>query len=342
MKKRFPTKKSLPKVVIDRAIPFLADYLCDRAEVTALAGDAITAADVRDADALVVRTRTRCDEALLAGSQVRLVVTATIGFDHIDCRWCRRQGIRVATAAGCNARGVLQWVAAVLAHDARCEGWHPSERTLGIVGVGHVGSLVQAYAAQWGFRVLCCDPPRRQREGGDFRPLTEVAAAADILTFHTPLDGSTRHLCDAALLAMLKPAALLLNSSRGAVMDNRAVAASGCRYAFDVWENEPHLDEAVLQGAMLATPHVAGYSAQGKANASMLAAWALSEHFGWPWEGWYPAEVTPPQPREIAWEELLATIDAHYDIVAESLALKQAPTDFERFRDDYRYRLEYF
>lgn len=335
-------KKSLPVVVIDRAIPFLAEFLAGRAEVVALQGDAITAADVANADALVVRTRTRCDERLLANSRVRLVVTATIGFDHIDCAWCRAQGIEVVTAAGCNARGVLQWVAAVLAHAARTEGWHPSEMTLGVVGVGHVGSLVKAYAESWGFRVICCDPPREEREGVGFVSVEAVMAEADIVTFHTPLDGSTHHLCNAERLALTKPSALILNSSRGAVVDNRAVLASGRRYAFDVWEGEPQLDGEVLQHALLATPHVAGYSAQGKANASMMAAEALSRHFGWSWEGWYPSEVTPPRPRMLSWEELLATIDAHYPIVEESARLKADPMQFEHFRDAYRYRLEYF
>ena len=335
-------KKSLPVVVIDGAIPFLAEFLAGRAEVIALAGDAITAADVAAADAVVVRTRTRCDERLLAGSRVGLVVTATIGFDHIDCAWCREQGIEVVTAAGCNARGVLQWVAAVLAYAARTEGWHPSNKTLGVVGVGHVGSLVKAYAESWGFRTICCDPPREERERLGFVSVEEVMAEADIVTFHTPLDASTRHLCNAERLALTKPSALILNAARGAVVDNRAVMASGRRYAFDVWEGEPQLDEEVLRHALLATPHVAGYSAQGKANASMLAAQALGRHFGWPWEGWYPEEVTPPAPRTVSWEELLATIDAHYPIAEESARLKAEPKQFERFRDEYRYRLEYF
>lgn len=335
-------KKSLPKVVIDRAIPFLGDFLAGRAEVTALSGSAITAADVRDADALVVRTRTRCDATLLAGSKVRLVVTATIGFDHIDRARCAEQGIEVVTAAGCNARGVLQWVAAVLAYDARCKGWSPSQKTLGVVGVGHVGSLVKTYAEAWGFRVVCCDPPREEREKLGFVALEELLPEADVVTFHTPLDASTHHLCDAERLAQTKPSALILNSSRGAVVDNRAVWQSGRRYAFDVWENEPQLDACVLHDALLATPHVAGYTAQGKANASMIAAQALSTHFGWAWEGWYPAQVERPMPRAISWEELLATVDDHYAIGEESLRLKQSPQDFEAFRDHYRYRLEYF
>ncbi|MDE5962658.1 MAG: 4-phosphoerythronate dehydrogenase, partial [Alistipes sp.] len=152
------------KIVIDRAIPFLHGVLEPWAETVYCSGNAIDSDTVHDADALVVRTRTRCNEQLLDGSQVRFIATATIGFDHIDTAWCTARGIEVATAAGCNARGVLQWVAAALVWLSRRQGWRPADRTLGVVGVGHVGSLVAEYAAAWGFRVLCCDPPREARE----------------------------------------------------------------------------------------------------------------------------------------------------------------------------------
>ncbi|MBD9138481.1 MAG: 4-phosphoerythronate dehydrogenase, partial [Alistipes shahii] len=191
------------KIIADSAIPFLRGVLEPFAEVEYLPGTAISAAAVHDADALVIRTRTRCDEKLLAGSRVKLIATATIGFDHIDTAWCAAHGIEVTTAAGCNARGVLQWVGAALVHLSRTQGWQPAERTLGIVGVGHVGSLVKAYAEGWGFRVVCCDPPREERERCGFRPLEEVAREADILTFHTPLDASTRHMAGEGLLARL-------------------------------------------------------------------------------------------------------------------------------------------
>lgn len=335
-------KKRLPVVVIDRAIPFLEEVLAPHVELIRLVGSEITADDVRRADALVVRTRTRCDEQLLAGSSVRLIITATIGFDHIDRPWCEAHGIRVVTAAGCNARGVLQWVAAVLAQVLRREGAHPSERTLGIVGVGHVGSAVRACAERWGFRVLCCDPPREEREGLGFLHLEEVAARADILTFHTPLDATTHHLCNSDLLAQMKPAAWILNSSRGAVVDQEALLAAENPFALDVWEGEPHLNPEVLHRAAFATPHVAGYTIQGKANASAIAAAELARSFELPIAGWYPASVVRPEPHCPTWEELLAGIDTCYDIEAESRLLKQHPDRFEAFRDNYRYRMEFF
>ncbi len=335
----------MKRIVIDSAIPMIRGVLEPYAEVVYRPGQAFTPEDVRDADALVIRTRTRCDESLLRGSRVRLIATATIGYDHIDLDCCRRAGIRVATAAGSNARGVLQWMAAALTLLSQEEGWRPEERTIGIVGVGHIGSLVEAYARQWGFRVLCCDPPRAEREGnreGDFRPLEEVAANCDILTFHTPLDRTTRHLCDRALLATLRRGAVIINCSRGPVVDNKALLESGRRCLLDVWEDEPHPDPELLAHAMVATPHIAGYSLQGKANATAMSVQAVAETLSLPLAGWYPADVVPTRPRPIGWEELRRTIAAHCDLALETRTLQAAPDTFEALRDNYRYRPEYF
>ena len=329
------------KIIADCAIPFLEDVLTPFAEVVRIAGKTITAADVRDADALIVRTRTRCDARLLAGSRVRMIATATIGFDHIDLGWCAAHGIRVTTAAGCNARGVLQWIGAALVHLAHVQGWQPDGRTLGIVGVGHVGSLVKEYAEAWGFRVLCCDPPREEREHLGFLPLEEVAAQADLLTFHTPLDETTRHLADERLLGMLRPDAVVINTSRGEVVDGEALVRSGHPCALDVWEHEPAIDRTLLDRALIATPHIAGYSEQGKANATAMAVGAVARRFALPLEGWYPA-VAPSHPRSIGWDELAATIGARYDIAAESDTLKRHPERFEALRNGYSYREEYF
>ncbi len=325
-----------------RAIPFLEDVLAPWADVERLPGREITAAAAKCADALIIRTRTRCGRELLEGSSVRLIATATIGFDHIDLDYCRRKGIRVATAAGCNARGVLQWVAGVLVHLAEKQGWRPEERTLGIVGVGHVGSLVKHYAEGWGFRVLCCDPPREAREGLGFLPVEEVARRSDLITFHTPLDTSTRRLCDERLLARMPAGAVVLNSSRGEVVDGEALLKSGHPYALDVWEHEPRLDADLLAGAEVATSHIAGYSLQGKANATAMAVRAVADCFSLPLHSWYPAGAPPARPREIGWEELRLTIREAFDCRAETLRLKASPADFECIRDSYSYRNEYF
>ena len=330
------------KIVADNAIPFLKGVLEPYAQVEYLPGKTIATADVRDADALIVRTRTRCDAALLEGSSVKLIATATIGFDHIDTEYCRRHGIEVATAAGCNARGVLQYVAAALVRLSRVQAWEPADKTLGIVGVGHVGSLVEAYARTWGFRVVACDPPREEREHGGFLPLEEVAAQADLLTFHTPLDATTRGMGSGALFGRMKPGSVVLNSSRGEVVDGQALLDSGLRFVLDVWEHEPHISPALLERALLATPHIAGYTEQGKANATAAAVAAVARAFGLPLDGWYPPTVTPSNPRPVSWEELGATVGDYFDIEAESRCLKAHPEAFEQLRDHYRYRHEYF
>ena len=330
------------RIVVDSAIPYIDPRVEATAEIIRTAGAEIGAADVRDADALIVRTRTRCDAALLEGSRVRIVATATVGFDHIDTEWCRAHGLRVATAAGCNARAVLQWVAAALVRLSRVQGWQPGERTLGVVGVGHVGSLVSEYARRWGFRVLCCDPPREAAGESGFVSMEQIAAEADIITFHVPLDDSTRHLADGNLLAALAKHCTIINSSRGEVVDGEALLASGLPYALDVWEGEPLLNRTLLEHALVATPHIAGYSAQGKANATAMAVRAVAAELGLPLTEWYPQGAEPQSPRPIEWPELCATIDGYFDIAAETEYLKSHPAEFEHLRDTYTYRKEYF
>ena len=213
---------------------------------------------------------------------------------------------------------------------------------MGIIGVGHVGSLIKSYAEAWGFRVLCCDPPREEREHCGFLPLDAVAREADLLTLHTPLDDSTRHMACERLFRKMKPGAVIINSSRGEVVDGEALLRSPLQWVLDVWEHEPALNPALLDRALLATPHIAGYSLQGKANATALAVAALSRHFGLPLDGWYPSEVTPSMPHPISWQELCRTIPEVYDIEAESRRLKADVSRFEALRDHYEYRREYF
>ncbi len=342
------------KIVADRDIPFLRGVFEPWAEVAYLRGDTIGPADVRDADALLVRTRTRCDEALLSHSRAKFIGTATIGFDHIDTAWCQSHGIGVATAAGSNRRGVLQWVSAVLAWLAANRDLKPAETTLGVVGVGNTGSLVAEYAASWGFRVMRCDPPREKYEGLGldevFYPLETLAAECDILTLHVPMtsDGpdATRHLVDRDFLAAMKPGALVINSSRGAVIEQEALREALRRqsYSFviDTWNGEPDIDRAILERVLLGTPHVAGYSVQGKAMASAMVVNSLAQEFGLPLQDWFPPDGQCSEPREISWGEMCRTMPSYFDIAAESAALKAAPERFEAMRNNYKYRNEYF
>ena len=330
------------KIVADRAIPFLAGVLEPYAEVVYMDGDKISARAVSDADALIVRTRTRCDAKLLEGSAVKLIATATIGFDHIDLRYCRRAGIIVTTAAGCNSAGVLQWVSAALAMLAEKDGFTPEQRTLGIVGVGNIGRLVKQYAEAWGFRTICCDPPREKVEKLGFVELEDVLREADIVTLHTPLDNKTRGMISAEQVALMRDGATLINASRGEVVQTKALLSEKIRCVLDVWENEPQIDRRLLDKALVATPHIAGYSLQGKANATAMSVRAVASFFGMPLISWYPPQVTPAERKPITWEEMCRTIGNHCNLAEESRQLKESPERFESLRSEYDYRKEYF
>jgi erythronate-4-phosphate dehydrogenase len=330
------------RVLIDSAIPFLRGVLEPFAEVVYLGNEEFSAEMVKSADALIIRTRTRCDSSLLEGSNVQFIATATIGFDHIDMAYCKAHNIAVATSAGCNARGVLQWVSSALAMLAKRENFTPQERTLGIVGVGNVGRLVKEYAELWGFRTICCDPPRQEREKLDFVSLEEVLRQADIVTLHTPLNSSTNHLINEENISLLRSGATLINSSRGECVATEATRRNDLIYMTDVWEHEPDIDSEYLAKSIASTPHIAGYSAQGKANASAMAVQALAHHFDLPLCDWRPSEVAAVEARHISWEEMCATIDNFCNLATESNSLRKKPEQFEHLRNNYSYREEYF
>lgn len=330
------------KVLVDKAIPFLQGVLEPFCEVEYLEGNHFTRSAVQSADALIIRTRTRCDRALLEGSRVQFIATATIGFDHIDLDYCRSHNITVSTSAGCNARGVLQWVAAALVMLAKREGFAPQERTLGVVGVGNVGKLVKAYAEHWGFRTICSDPPREEQEHLGFVSLEEVLQQADIVTMHTPLNNTTRHLVNSENVKLLRSGAVLMNASRGECVATEATMRDDLTYITDVWENEPNIDSCYLAKSLIATSHIAGYSAQGKANASAMAVQALARHFDLPLQEWRPLEVKAVTPKFISWQELCSTISRYCDLAVESAALQSDPEAFEQLRNNYNYREEYF
>ena len=330
------------RILVDSAIPFIEGVLEPFAEVEYIDGKAFTNEAVASADALIIRTRTHCNRSLLEGSKVQFIATATIGFDHIDLDYCHTHNISVSTSAGCNARGVLQWVAAALAMFARKESFAPKERTLGIVGVGNVGKLVKEYAEAWGFRTLCSDPPRQEREQLDFVSLEELLRESDIVTLHTPLDSTTRHLINSENISLLRSGATLINASRGECVATEATKRNDLTYITDVWENEPEIDREYLAKSIVATPHIAGYTAQGKANATALAVQALARHFDLPLKEWRPAEVATVTSRAISWEEMCTSIERYCDLAAESKVLQNSPEQFESLRNDYHYREEYF
>ncbi|MFR9636563.1 MAG: 4-phosphoerythronate dehydrogenase [Rikenellaceae bacterium] len=327
------------KIIIDSAIPFIEGVFEPFATVVYVAGSKIDREDVRDADALIVRTRTRCDKNLLEGSTIKHIATATIGYDHIDLDYCAKSGIEVTTAAGCNSRGVLQWVGAALSLLSKMEGWQPRQKVLGVIGVGNVGRLIEEYGRAWGFEVICCDPPRGV-EG--FLELDELLSRADIISLHTPLDSTTRHLINSRNIKLLKPQSTIINSSRGEVVDSRALLENpSYRLLLDVWEGEPNINITLLNRAIVSTPHIAGYSLQGKANGTAIVVNSIAQSLNLPISGWYP-DVKRNDGGAITWEEMQRSIGQYFDIERETQQLKGNRDLFEKLRNSYSYRKEYF
>ena len=335
------------KVIVDNKIPYIAGEIEKIAdEVVYLPGDAFTKEEVKEADALVVRTRTHCNRDLLEGSQVKFIVTATIGFDHIDTEYCREAGIAWTNCPGCNAGSVEQYIHSVLLLLKREKGLKLEEATLGIVGVGHVGSRVKRMAESLGLKVLLNDPPRADKGEKGFVDLAKIAEACDVITFHTPLyiEGQYRtyHLADEDFLFSLKRTPYIINSSRGEVVDTAsllaALSAGKVRDAVvDTWEYEPEISRELLEVAFLATPHIAGYSADGKANATRMSLEALARFFQVEAEfNVMPPDAPNLHPSDDPEEVYLQA----YNPTRDSEWLKTSPRKFEWFRGNYPLRRE--
>lgn len=341
-------------IIADSKIPFLRGILEPYAEVSYYEPSEISNAVMRDADMLITRTRTRVDKKLLAGSPCRFVGTATIGYDHIDTRYCAENGIKWANAPGCNALSVGQYVLASIVLWARTQKRDISDFTIGIVGVGHVGSVVERYCRALGMNVLLNDPPRAEVEGSDnFVSLDEIARRADIVTFHTPLvmqgEHATCHLCSARFLESLQRKPLLINSSRGAVVDDYALLRAlnmekVSDAVMDCWEGEPRLNTALMLASFIATPHIAGYSADGKANATRMIVQAVGKELGVDID---TSDIVPPMPPAPILslarnsDPVATAILSSYNPLFETRNLKRQPYDFERLRSSYGLRREF-
>jgi erythronate-4-phosphate dehydrogenase len=277
------------RIVADENIPLLDAFFGGFGEIVRLPGRSISRTDVLGADALVLRSVTRVDAAMLAGTPVRFVGTCTIGTDHLDLSGLEAAGIGVASAPGCNARGVVEYVLSCLLTLGEATDRHWRKQVVGIVGVGQVGSRLAQTLTALGVQCLLCDPPRAARGEAGFIALDALLAQADVVTLHVPLsrDGehATHHLLDAERLARLRPGTWLINSSRGPVVDNQALrevlaGGSTLQVALDVWEHEPEVDPALAALCRLATPHIAGYSLDGKLRGTEQIYRSFCAHVG--------------------------------------------------------------
>jgi len=347
------------KIVADENIPFLKGVLEPYTDVVYLPGKEISSGIVKNADALIIRTRTLCNKELLEGSSVKLIASATIGFDHIDDKYCKEQGITWSNAPGCNSSSVQQFIAAVLVHVFRKHKLNAADLTLGVIGVGNVGSKVANLGNILGMKVLLNDPPREHSEGSaKFTELYDLLHQSDIVTVHVPLSFSgpdkTYHMVNNQFLNCLKYDCLLINTSRGSVVDEPVLKQTLKQgrlkgVILDVWNNEPEIDRELLQMVDIGTPHIAGYSQDGKANGTSMSINALVHHFNLPLKNWYPEEIpSPVQPEihldgnfetpEMIWYKL---IHHTYPIERDDFALRNESKDFEDLRGNYPVRREF-
>lgn len=335
------------KVVIDNKIPYIREAMEALAdEVVYLPGKEITASVVRDADALITRTRTQCNRQLLEGSKVRFIGTATIGFDHIDTEYCREAGITWSNCPGCNAGAVEQYLHSVLLLLQQEKQVELKDACLGIVGVGHVGSHILSLAERLGMRILLNDPPRADRGEEGFVSLETLARECDIITFHTPLERNgeyrTFHLADRTFFHSLRKKPYIINTSRGEVVETEAILEALDKgliggAVLDVWENEPHINLELLDKVFIGTPHIAGYSADGKANATRMVLEAFCRFFGKEMNFHIAA---PEQPhREYDSDERVRQLQM-YNPHDDCDMLRAHPELFEQLRGDYVLRKE--
>jgi erythronate-4-phosphate dehydrogenase len=347
------------RVVADDKIPFLRGVLEPYCEVLYLPGKQIDNQVLRDADALLVRTRTRCTESLLEGTKVQFIGTATIGYDHIDTGYCERRGIRWVNSPGCNSSSVQQYIAAALVSAASSHHFSLKDKTLGIIGVGNVGSKIENLAGILGMNILLNDPPRsRNEDKSKFVNLEILLSESDIVSVHVPLnytgEDSTYHLFDNSTFSKMKKGAWFFNSSRGEVTDTTSLKRSlhdGKLWGavLDVWENEPDIDLELLEKAFIATPHIAGYSTDGKANGTAMVVNSFSSYFDLPLRNWYPDDIPAPthpvmnidakgeSDEEIIRDIILKT----YNPESDDLKLRSNPAGFEKQRGDYPLRREF-
>lgn len=347
------------KVIVDDKIPYIQGALEPFAEVIYLPGKATTSEIVKDADAIITRTRTQCNADLLEGSSVKMIATATIGYDHIDTGYCAEKGIEWTNAPGCNSWSVAQYIMAAVHLLAKSKGYELDQLTIGVIGVGNVGSKVALLCETIGMRVLRNDPPREQAEGtGGFVTLQEIQEEADIITFHTPLthegEFETYHLADDDFFENCKKGLVFINSSRGEVMNSAAVKRALINgiisdAIIDCWENEPDIDLNLMQKAFIATPHIAGYSKDGKANGTSMSIQAISRKFNLGIDDWECNNVELPENTLLTidgkgkskQEILTSLILSTYSILEDSNRLKNSPETFEKQRGDYPVRREF-
>jgi len=341
------------KIVADEAIPFLEGVFEPYADVVYKKGVDIAREDLMDAQALIVRTRTKCGKELLEGTGVRIVATATIGTDHIDLPWCNENGVLVSSAPGCNAGGVMQYVFTAIYGAAARKSIDLEGKTIGIIGVGNVGKRVAHMGKYLGFNILKNDPPREEAEGPEgFVPLDYLLENSDIVTMHVPLDPTTRGMASKNFFDRMKPGAFFINASRGEVVNEQALIEATPRLGpviIDTWCHEPDVNLKLLDMTFIATPHIAGYSYQGKQNGTAAAVRAVARYMGISelYEFFPPTDIPEHEAvkldlKGMSQGQIAAVLSYNYPIFTDDFMFRINPAAFEKMRSEYNYRKEIF
>jgi len=303
------------KIVVDENVAFAEEAFSKFGEVRLLHGREIDSSVLKDADALIVRSITKINKALLEGTSISFVGTATIGTDHVDLEYLNERSIRFADAKGCNADAVTEYVFTALFSAAVKKNISLKGKTIGVVGVGNIGSRIVKLAEVYGLKVLMNDPPRQKNESNpEFLPLEEILTA-DIITIHTPLtfDGEdkTFHLFNKKNLRQIKEGTIFINASRGEVVDNDALSnlldEKKITAVLDVWENEPNIDQELIKKVLYATPHVAGYSLEGKINGTKMMVDKMNKFFN----------------KNVLWQPTLPTCENPAITVSANLSIEE-------------------
>ena len=347
------------KIVADENMPQVEAIFSRFGEVTLLPGRELSADDLKEADVLLVRSITQVNRELLVDTPVQFVGTATIGTDHIDQIYLHNHEITFSNAPGCNADAVVEYVLSSLFLVAEHQSFEPKDRTFGIIGVGNVGGRLQRRLQALGYNVLLNDPPRAEQEDG-FVGLAEILTKADVICVHTPLtkegEHLTHHLLGEDELGRLKQDAIIINAGRGPVIDNQALLEVGKQrpdltFILDVWEHEPRVNAALAERCAIVSPHIAGYSFDGKVRGTFMLYEALCKHLGQRCDAalddFLPeSELASVEQGDLTVLELMQKVyDPRIDdyMLRETLSLpeieqKQA---FDQLRKQYRVRREF-
>ena len=319
------------KVVIDENIPYIKGILEPYLDTIYIKGSLIKNEDIIDADAMIIRTRTKCNASLLSGTRIKLIATATIGTDHIDLEYCKENNIAVASAPGCNSNGVMEYVFTALQTLENKLGLCLKNKTLGVIGAGNVGSKVISTGKELKFRILANDPYICKNYLVD---LDELLSESDIITVHIPLWEQNRDFINGQFIKKMKPGTIFINASRGEVVNEEDLLSYRHKFGaivLDVWKNEPNINLKLLNAVDIATPHIAGYTIEGKRNGTAMVIEALANFFKIPdlLKDIYKFNLST---------QIKKYIPNQYDIMADDRALRANPANFELLRNNYNFR----